>query len=124
MYSIGETVIINYHNSKQVGIIVDTHFKKSTGRIYDVVTEKGSMYTYTPVDKIKLNQYIDSALTETLLRSNKIKTNLNINWLGNYADGVIPISMWNAEEAKTIDLSTFADEYHSHESEEGIEAVS
>ena len=124
MYTIGETVIINYHNSKQVGIIVDSHFKKSTGRTYDVMTEKGSVYTYTPIDKMKLNQYIDSALTETLVKSGKIKTNLNVNWLGNYAKGIIPITMWNAIEAKTIDYSIFTDEYHEQESEENIENLS
>ena len=112
MYSIGENVIIKYYDSNQVGQVVDMHRNRNTGDTYDVMSEKGTMYSYSAVDKPKLNQYIDSVLTNKLIGSGEITTNLKVGWIGNYADGTQPSAFWLNDDTPNLfnNMTTMLDD--------------
>lgn len=97
MYQIGDNVIIKYYNSYQVGQVVEARRRKNALTMYDVMSEKGTLYTHTPVDTVKLNQYIDSGLTAKLIDGGDITTNLKVGWIGNYMPGTSPTAHWISE---------------------------
>lgn len=104
MYQIGDNVIIKYYNSYQVGQVVEARRRKNTRTTYDVMSEKGTLYTHTPVDTTKLNQYIDSGLTAKLIDSGEITTNLNVGWIGNYMPGTSPTAHWMSDSDSSITM--------------------
>jgi len=112
MYNIGDNVIIKYYDSNQVGQVVDMHRNRNTGDTYDVMSEKGTMYSYSSIDKPKHNQYIDSELTKQLIDSGDITTNLKVGWIGNYADGTRPSAFWLNDDTPNLfnNMTTMLDD--------------
>lgn len=111
MYSIGDNVIFKYYDTNQVGQVVNVHRNKNSFDTYDIMSEKGTMHSYTPADKPKLNQYIDSSLTSKLIGDGEITTNLKVGWIGNYAPGVQPSAWWlNGDEPQESFTTTMLDD--------------
>lgn len=112
MYKIGDNVVINYYGTNQIGQITDVRPNRNTGVVYDVMSEKGTMYTHTPPDKPKLNQYIDTSLTSKLIDSGTITTNLTLGWIGNYAVDTKPSAWWlnGADDPNQVDNMTALDD--------------
>jgi hypothetical protein len=116
MYKIGDNVVINYYGANQIGQITEVRPNRNTGAMYDVMSEKGTMYTHTPPDKPKLNQYINTSLTTKLIDSGAITTNLTLGWIGNYAVGTRPSAWWlNDDDPNQVNNTSAIDDDQSTE---------
>jgi len=85
-YRVNDKVIVRNYDNHEVGVITDIHYnskKKLSG--YTLMLERGSEIIFVGVDNAKSSQTIDSHLTEVVVESSELKTNLTATSLGNFA---------------------------------------
>lgn len=85
-YKVNDKVIVRNYDNHEVGVITELHFnskKKLSG--YTLMLERGSELIFVGVDNAKSSQTIDSHLTNVVVESSQLNTNLTTTSLGNYA---------------------------------------